>query len=212
MKNFRKLLCLAGWLLSPFVGIGQSAPPTYSILVSARASISGSDFRVELTRYADSVHLRYGRLDSVQHTLFRQNPLFTAYVSALENGPLASEERTNIARQIMDLEKQYKVYRWDSLRVATSNHQPFLQMLDSVYVSSAAQLQRAAANRNRIVLDGNVVHVVVKGGNQTEKDLYVQSPGRASHPQLYRLLHEALQLYRQKQPAAFLDQGYTGGY
>jgi hypothetical protein len=88
----------------------------------------------------------------------------------------------------------------------------FLQTLDFVYHSPAAHLQRAETNHGRIVLDGTSVHVVVKTGQKIEKDLAVQSLSPVSHPQLYRLLHEALELCRQQQPAPLLDQRYTNGY
>ncbi|MBT9394934.1 hypothetical protein KLP40_17345 [Hymenobacter sp. NST-14] len=94
----------------------------------------------------------------------------------------------------------------------TAGHRALVLALDSVYRSPAAHLERADANRGRIVLDGTSVDVVVKARQQPEKNVYALSPSPTSHPQLYRLLHVALDLYRQQQPAALLDQRYTYGY
>lgn len=212
MRLSRPLLCLTGLLLSPLTGKGQHIQPPYSMQLSAHNSTSGADFRVILTRKADFVYLRYGRLDSVQNGRLRSDPHYTVYTSALQATQLPVTERTTTAQRFMTLLEQYKVYRWDSLRVATSSHPSFLQLLDSIYSSSAAHLERPEANRRRIVLDGTLVHLVVTTGSLKEKDLYVRSPRPDSHPQLYRLLHESLQLYRQKHPASFLDPSFTSGY
>ena len=212
MRTSRLLFCLSALLLGPVVGKGQSAPPRYSVHFHAHSGVSGSDFRVELTRRTTVVSLRYGRLDSIQHKAMRRDPRFAAYVSAIEAPQRRAAEKSGTLQLMAALWEQYTVYRWDSLEVATTEHPALVQALDSVYKSPAAQLERADENRNRIVLDGTSVQVVVKSGPQTAKNLYVQSPTPTSHPQLYRLLHAALDLYRQQQPAAILDQRYTNGY
>ena len=179
------------------------------MLIIARA---GPIFRINVTRSIDAIYLRYGRLDSLQNGRLRADPRYSSYVSELQANPLPTATGTSTAKRFLALIEQYKVYRWDSLRVATMRHQPFRQLLDSVYSSSTAQLERPAANRNRIVLDGTSVHVVVQTATQIEKDLYVKAPSPACHPLLYRVLHEALQLYRQEYPTSFLDQRFTSGY
>lgn len=210
MRMYPLLLCSTGLLLGALPGSGQQPP--YSIQVKAHNSTSGNDFRVLLTRSADFISLRYGRLDSVQNQRLRTDPHYRAYAAALQATSLSAAERTVTAQRFLALVEHYKVYRWDSLRVATRSHQPLQQLLDSVYTSSSPQLERSEANRGRIVLDGTLVHVVVKTGETTKKDLAVDSPTPASHPQLYRLLHETLQLYRQAHPASFLDLRFTSGY
>lgn len=212
MRTYLSLFCLTGLLLQPFAGRSQRLQQPYSIHLSAYNGTSGTDFRVNIIRRVDAIYLRYGRLDSTQNGRLRADPRYSSYVSELRANPLPAAAGTNSAKRLLALVEQYKVYRWDSLRVVTMRHQPFEQLLDSVYVSSAAQLERRATNRNRIVLDGTSVHVVVQKGTQTEKDLYVSSPSLASHPLLYRVLHEALQLYRQEYPTSFLDQRFTSGY
>ncbi|WP_460623658.1 hypothetical protein [Hymenobacter tenuis] len=115
-------------------------------------------------------------------------------------------------KRLKALVDHYKVYRWDSLQVATSRHPAFVQLLDSLSGSSAAAPAHREANRDRIVLDGTTVRLVVRKGTRTIQDLYVNSPGPASHPQLYRVLHGALELYRQEHPAPLLDRQFTRGY
>lgn len=212
MRTSQKLLCLAALLLGPLVATGQNAPPRYSVHFHAHSGVSGSDFRVELTRQADAVILRFGRLDSLQRTALRQDPRLAALESALQAPGLPAAERTATLQRWASLQQQYGVYHWDSLRVATASHPALVQALDTVYRSPTAYLERADANHGRIVLDGTSVHVVVKTKQQPEKNLYVRSPSPTSHPHLYRLLHAALDLYRQQQPAAMLDQRYTNGY
>jgi hypothetical protein len=212
MRTYLLLLCLTGLLLKSFTGRSQHLQRPYSIQLSAHNSTSGTDFRVNVTRRVDAIYLRYGRLDSMQNGRLRADPRYGSYVSELQANPLPTAAGTSTVKRLLALVEQYKVYRWDSLRVVTRRHQPFGQLLDSVYSSSAAQLERRAANRDRIVLDGTSVHVVVQTGTQIEKDLYINAPSLASHPLLYRVLHEALQLYRQEYPTSFLDQRFTSGY
>lgn len=180
--------------------------------LGAHTSLNGADFRVELTRHADFLLLRCGRLDSVRNTALHHDPHFTADASALATKQLPAAERRHTVQRLVALIEQYKVYRWDSLQVATSRYLSFVQLLDSVYGNSAAQLEQREANWGRIVLDGTLVHLVVRKGHVIEKDLYVHSPDSVSHPQLYRLLHGALQLYRQVHPAPMLDRRLTSGY
>jgi hypothetical protein len=211
VQTSRQLLCLVALLRGAFIRNAQCVPPRYAVHFAAHAGITGTAFRVDLTRQADAVFLCFGRLDSTQHTALRQDPRWVAVVSALQAPGVSAAERTGTLHRVVALQQQYTVYRWDSLRVTRAGCPALVQALDSVYRSPAAQLERAAANRGRIVLDGTLVHVVVQTGPEIEKNLYVHSPSAASHPQLYHLLHAALELYRQQRPAALLDQRYTNG-
>ncbi|GAB3244115.1 hypothetical protein GCM10027346_41500 [Hymenobacter seoulensis] len=193
-------------------GVIPRVPPRYSVHLNGHSSVSGADFRVELTRQADILLVRCGRMDSIRYAALHQDPHFRRDLAAVEANQLPAAERTRTFERLLELADQYKVYRWDSLRVATSRYSAFVQLLDSLSGSSAAALGRWEANQDRIVLDGTTVHLVVRKGQRTTQDLYVNSPGPASHPQLYRVLHGALELYRQEHPAPLLDRQFTRGY
>jgi hypothetical protein len=140
VRTPQKLLCLAALLLGPLVGTGQSAPPRYWVHFHAHSGVTGSDFRVELARQADAVVLRFGRLDSIQRTALRRDPRLAALESALQAPGLPAAERTAALQRMAALQKQYTVYRWDSLLVATAGHRALVLALDSVYRSPAAHL------------------------------------------------------------------------
>jgi hypothetical protein len=173
---------------------------------------SVTPYSIYITRSPRSISLRYGRLDSIQTAQLHADPRYAAYLAALPPGAQSTAEHLAALTRFAALVEHYKVYRWDSLRLGPTPARPFRQLLDSVYSTSATQLERRAENRNRNVLDGTSVNVRVKTDTLLLKDLSVYAPRPDSHPLLYRLLHEALQLYRQAHPTSFLDLRYTRGY
>ena len=122
MQIYRKLFCLAALLPGPLAGNGQSVAPRYAVHFGAHAGITGAAFRVELTRQADAVFLRFGRLDSIQHTALRQDPRLAAFVSALQAPKLPAAERTGTLQRLAALQEQYTVYRWDTCSPAGLGH------------------------------------------------------------------------------------------
>ena len=212
MKAYQSLYILLGLLLGSLPGSGQRFQQPYALQLRAHNSTSGSDFRVNITRGPHTILLRYGRLDSLQNKRLHADPRYAAYFDVGSLSQQSATEQRAAARRFLAWFEQYKVYRWDSLQVSTKQAQPFCQLLDSVYTSSAAYLERHEENRNRLVLDGTSVELLVKTDSSPVKEISVYAPDPVSHPLLYRLLHEALQRYRQASPTSFLDQRYTRGY
>jgi hypothetical protein len=180
----------------------------YTILISAHNGNAGKEFQLVITRMASRVQLRYGSLDSVRMTQFRTDPDF--YHPELAGADLAIEharlQRFNRAIQ------KYKVFTEDSIQLEVRSHRSLVQLLDSVYKASPDVLAQKEANRKRIVLDGTLVYVVVKPSRGVGKEVWAQSPAPDSHPLLYRLLHESLQVYRAEHVGATLPLSTTIGY
>lgn len=212
MRTYPLFLSLAGLLLGPLLSNGQRLPRRYAIQIRAQNGVNGSDFRIYITRTPRVISLRYGRLDSIQTAQLHADPRYAAYVAAVLPGSHSAAAHLAALTRFSALVEQYKVYRWNSLRLGPTPARPFRHLLDSLYATSAAQLERRAENRNRYVLDGTSVSVRVTTDAQLIKALSVYAPRPASHPLLYRLLHESLQLYRQAHPTSFLDLRYTRGY
>lgn len=206
------LFTIGTLLLSAQVSLSQAqtnqAP--YTMELRAHRSVSGADYRILIVRGAKSVKLRYFRLDSIRAKLYT-DATYRALAATLENKQPAAE-REMAARQLVALFDKYKVYRHESLQLRTASNGPFVQLLDSIYQASPAQLKAREANTFHIVLDGTDVQLLVKATGTPDKEVYAQSPGPTSHPELYRLLHQSLELYRQQRPQGFLDTRYTGGY
>jgi hypothetical protein len=179
----------------------------YTILISAHNGNAGKEFQLVITRMASRVQLRYGSLDSGM-TQFRTDPDF--YHPELAGANLAVEharmQRFNSAIQ------KYKVFTEDSIQLEVRSHRSLVQLLDSVYKANPEVLTQKEANGKRIVLDGTLVYVVVKPSRGVGKEVWAQSPAPDSHPLLYRLLHESLQVYRAEHVGSTLPLSATSGY
>jgi hypothetical protein len=180
----------------------------YTILISAHNGNAGKEFQLVITRMASKVQLRYGSLDSVRITQFRTDPDFyhvepEGADPAVEHGRI---QRFNSAIQ------KYKVFTEDSIQLEVRSHRSLVQLLDSVYKASPEVLTQKEANGKRIVLDGTLVYVVAKPSRGVGKEVWAQSPAPDSHPLLYRLLHESLQVYRAEHVGSTLPLSATSGY
>jgi hypothetical protein len=180
----------------------------YTILISAHNGNAGKEFQLVITRMASKVQLRYGSLDSVRITQFRTDPDFyhvepEGADPAVEHGRI---QRFNSAIQ------KYKVFTEDSIQMEVRSHRSLVQLLDSVYKASPEVLTQKEANGKRIVLDGTLVYVVAKPSRGVGKEVWAQSPAPDSHPLLYRLLHESLQVYRAEHVGSTLPLSATSGY
>jgi hypothetical protein len=180
----------------------------YTILISAHNGNAGKEFQLVITRMASRVQLRYGSLDSIRMTQFRADPDFYHPELAISDPAVehARMQRFNSAIQ------KYKVFTEDSIQLEVRSHRSLVQLLDSVYKASPEALAQKEANRKRIVLDGTLVYVVVKPSRGVGKEVWAQSPAPDSHPLLYRLIHESLQVYRAEHVGATLPLSATSGY
>jgi len=211
MKAIYKLLIINILFIKPSFLQAQGVPLTYSVYISAFAGVSGSDFRIEINRQKDFINFRFGRIDSVQQTKLRADLAFKACADTLaRTNDLSAEAKQALASRLTVMLDRYKVYKWDGLQLTATS--TFSSLLDSIYISSATQLERRAENKTRITLDGTSFYLTVLNKDTSIMKAYAHSPGPDSHPLFYRLLHESLQLYRQQRPAALLDIHYTNGY
>lgn len=191
-------------------------PQPYTLVVKAYTGVNGHDFRIRLTRSATSVVAHYARLDSVQlHQLRKDQELaaLTEMVMAvMSDSCLPKAAKAAIGQRYVARADTYRVYRQDSLQLSAAAFPAFVQLLDSVTQASTEQLEQREANRFRIVLDGTNVSLLIKPAEGPARTLSAHSPRARTHPLLYRLLHESLQLYRQRRPTSLLPTSYTSNY
>jgi hypothetical protein len=170
--------------------------------------VAGKDFRLAITRTPRLIRLRVARRDSN-----RLHPDRRAFPEAFPPGPPSAEagaepQRLQVLFQLAD---RYSVFTRDSLQLRVRNHQPFVQLLDSVYEASDALL--AQTHRSHLVLDGTLVTLIrTAAPGAATRSLSVRQPEVRTHPLLYRFLHESLALYRRERPRTFLTQDATSGY
>ncbi|UOR03749.1 hypothetical protein MUN82_12410 [Hymenobacter aerilatus] len=211
IDKYQYFFCVA-FLLGSATVYGQANTTHYTIEVKANTP---ARYRIEVTRNKKVVQLRYGRLDSVRLTRMSADPDVKAMQALDAAGKLFTlpeAERDALFQRVLAADERNSVYTWDSLQIASASHRALVQLFDSVSTSSAAQLERKEANRNRIILDGTIFSITVQGKQVTPKKVYAHSPDRTSHPLLSRLIRESLELYRKECPNALLDTRHTGGY
>jgi len=214
-RSCQAYLYAASLLLSACAVHRPPSQPAYSITLKA-ASNYYADYLLHVTREADRIQLRYGRFDSLRTTRLAADPAIQALQAAERTGnlyTLPSAEKDTLFRRAMAAEERNIVYTWDRLPVTITPQHRLAQLLDSVYTSRVEQLERKAENRQRIILDGIHFSIVLQGKDTRVKKVYVHSPSPDSHPLLYRLIHDSLQLYRKERPNDVrLDIRHTWGY
>ena len=208
MKNQKRLRTVNSLLLISALTWWQPAQvPSYSMRVVAFTSVSGQEFQVAITRSPRFVRVRYAHRDSIRYKQLEQDP-DNLTPDQVRHG-LPDQERMTRYRSAVE---RHKVFTQDSIQLSIKYAQPFVQLLDSVYEASAEALEQKAANQKRFVLDGTAVSLFIKSPGKGTREVYAHSPQAKSHPLLYRLLHESLQVYRTKHPNSFLTLRATSGY
>ncbi|QNE41989.1 hypothetical protein F1C16_20400 (plasmid) [Hymenobacter sp. NBH84] len=214
-RSYQACLTAASLLVSACAVHPPPRHPGYSITIKA-ASNYYADYLLHVTREADRIQLRFGQFDSLRTTILAADPAIQALQAVIKAGnlhTLPAAERDTLHRRAMAAEECNTVYTWDRLPVTIPPTHRFAQLLDSVYASSVEQLERHAENRKGIILDGIHFSIVLQGTDRRVKKVQVHSPRPDSHPLVYRLIHESLQLYREQRPDDIrLDVRHTWGY
>jgi hypothetical protein len=166
-------------------------------------SVSGQELQMTITRTPQLVKVRYAHLDSICHKQLKKDP-DNLTPELLQQG---LPDRKRMERYSKAVEK-YKVFTQDSIQLIVKRAQPFVQLLDSVYEANAETLEQ----KKRLILDGTSVYLFIQSAGEERREIYAHSPQADSHPLLYRLLHESLQLYRKEHPDSFLTSRATSGY
>jgi hypothetical protein len=166
-------------------------------------SVSGQELQLTITRTPKFVKVRYAHLDSVREKQLRQDP-DNLTPELLRQGLPDRERMERYTRAV----ERYKVFTQDSIQLAVKRAQPVVQLLDSVYEASDETLEQ----KKRLILDGTSVYLFIQSPGTKRREIYAHSPQAHSHPLLYRLLHESLQVYRKEHPDSFLTLRATSGY
>ena len=185
--------------------------PAYYMHIDALTSVAGKDFQIAITRTPRFVRLRYARRDSVRTRQFKTDFPEFFHTGAPLPDPTAERERLRFFSRVLD---RYTVFTQDSIQLSVGKHPAFVQLLDSVYTASDETLEQKQRNQRRYVLDGTLVTLLraTRKGAEAPQELGVRHPQPATHPLLYRLLHETLQVYRRNHQESFLTLEATSGY
>ena len=169
---------------------------------------------INIYRHIDSVKVVYKLRDSVNYkSMFkdkRYNEL-KKYAEYPLNIKTSLDSMKEIYRKLDSIDYKYTFYSEDSLLITSTLKPLYTKLLDDVVGTSSDSLENKEANKARIVFDGTIFEFKIKNRN-TERIVNAQQPNPKSHPILYQLLKQTLELYRRTKINAFLSFSRTDNY
>lgn len=193
----------------------QKSSNNYSIIINATTSVSDSEFIVNIHKSPNDIKIVYILRDSVDDISLEQNKYHTVYKDTLFKlfNDLSANRNTFTlyASKLDSLTKLYSYYRKDSILLDVKTNISYNNLLNKIVRSTREELENKVGNKNRVTLDGTSFRFNVITSNQ-DKFIYANSPRETSHPLLYQLISETLNIYRQTKNNMFLDKRITNGY
>jgi len=123
----------------------------------------------------------------------------------------AKDSMRVIGHELDSINKKYTYYSTDSLLISTLFNPLYTKLLSEVVLTNTDSLENKKKNAERVVLDGVQFFFDIKIGD-AEHTAQAQSPNQDSHPILYQLLEQTLDIYRKMKVNMFLSRGRTDYY
>ena len=192
----------------------QIADNKFSIIIGT-TSVSGDRFLINIYKNKNDLKIVYSIRDSVDDSSLELNQYYQAYKDTLLrlfNNLNENRKDFKLYADKMDsLREQYSYYSKDSIILKPEKNIAYSNLLQEIFVTSTEKLENKEGNKNRFSLDGTIFkfHLLSSAENRI---IYAHSLREKSHPLLYQLLSETLNVYRQTKNNQFLDKRRTSGY
>lgn len=184
----------------------------YQINIFTNGGMSSSKMSIDILREQDSIKIYYTRRVDLDSTLFerdrKKNMRLLKKIQKLKDLDIKKKKQEEFA---LNFEK-YNVYQKDSLSFIVSDNYGYISLIDSIYSVDQETLENKEFTKNWIIIDGIHFSIQVNANNETIKSIWVHSPRIKSHPLIFRLIRNTLDLYREKNPNSFLKKEYTSNY
>lgn len=184
---------------------------SYCIEIDAHASINRMKLNIMIERYDENIKVFYNKLDSIDpqssESDSKRIQLHKKYAKAKSNS-----KKERIINRLKTLSEKYEIYKKDTLIINVSENIQYSNLLDTIYKTDKNVLIRDRRRGSLIILDGTSFKIRVLENNKVLKDLYIHAPRSDSHPLIYKLISETLDIYRINNENSFLDKKYTNGY
>jgi hypothetical protein len=192
----------------------QTVNNDLKIDIRASGSFEGTNLLISIHRHTDSIKIIYKLRDSVNYKGLFKNKRYND-LKKFSTWPLNVRTRIDsiqkINLELYNLSQQYTYYSKDSLLISIHSDTIYTKLLDEVSTTGSDSLENKKINKDRAVLDGTYFIFNIKIGN-TERNVHAHSPDQISHPILYQLLHQTLEIYRRTKVNSFLSRGRTDYY
>jgi hypothetical protein len=209
----RPLLIIA--FISVFnIAGAQNINDDFKIDITASDTFEGTNLLINIRKRADSIKIIYKLRDSINYKgMFkdkRYNELskYMAYPLNIKTG---RDSMRMIDHELDSINEKYTHYSIDSLLISTHFMPLYTKLLDEVVLTNTDSLENKKKNVDRHVMDGVDFYFDIKIGD-AERTLQAQSPNQDSHPILYQLLEQTLDVYRKTKVNMFLSRGRTDHY
>ena len=201
---------LGFWL---FDGYAQKLP-LIQIDITATNAFKGTYLFISICSYEDVTKIVYKVKDSLDNKGLKSDTQYMT-LEKYRKEVIDTERNVDPALKLMqkfaEISKKHTHYSMDSVLVSTKSTPLYTKLLNKVANISTDSLENSKANIDRVVLDGTHFDFHIKRLNQ-QRVVRAHSPTQKSHPILYDLLHQTMELYRNKKNNTFLTKARTDGY
>lgn len=183
-----------------------------NIHIDAESSVSSTKFNIEITKHGQLLKVNYKLYDSIKSSQLNKDTTFIRLMQQIRKNWTDNSSAARTRFESLDnITRKYYAYDRDSIILKANDAKKFVSLLTDVSKSSKEDLERTEQNKHIIVLDGTEVTYTIISNNKTVF-ANVHSPTIETHPLLYKLLTNALNLYRGNKHNSFLNKKRTCGY
>jgi hypothetical protein len=208
----KKILAFLAALLTNVLLFAQPINLPY-ISIRARTSVSGGEFSIDIHFKEDTLKIIYKLKDRTIGEMEKdvEGIRYRDMYRSIKNLNPRNDTIIYLIHKLDSINQVYTSYRIDSIELINTENISYFNLINQVLNSSIAILENKPYNESRGVLDGTlIVFTVVSNG--VAKTAYANSPSPASHPLLYSLLNQTLNLHRERHKNSFLTVKATNGY
>jgi hypothetical protein len=198
------------WFYNSFA---QKAPRV-EITITATNAFRGTYLFISIYGYEDVTKIVYKVKDSLDNKELESDTQYTA-LQKYRKGVIDTEKSNDPALTLMkrfaEISERHTHYTKDSILFNTQANTSYIKLLNKVINTNTSALESVSSKNTRIILDGTHFVFIIKALNQNRR-VFADSPTQKSYPILYALLHQTIELYRNKKNNTFLTTARTGGY
>lgn len=182
------LICI---LLIPRSSQAQDYKADLSIRIYSLGN--GNEFITDVFRNVKQVKIVFAKRDSIGKGLGKDQRYLKLYNTIFsKDSSITQEEKSRDFKSLIPLTMEYTHYSVDSVLLNLRKHKAFDELLskaaDPADYGPEEELEHT---KKRIVLDGTSYTISIRTADK-ERTYQLSSPTPASHPFLYRIIHEPL--------------------
>lgn len=191
------------------VTLGQNKDIS-KIFIRATTEVAGREYFIYILTGNDSTKVIFKLKERVLQSQLEADTntnVYTQMIKSVRNFTPDNDTVRTYLHKLDSLYTAYTLYSNDSIIVANSKDEDYINLIQEVLISPSEVLE----NKSHFVLDGTTMTFMLTKSNVT-RTVYAHSPTPTSNPLLYRLITETTELYRRNKGNNFLTKSRTSGY